>query len=108
MRRMQVPLYMTSGMATKAAALYATLTEWCSQGLQLTAATARTNPFAAPRFQVLHSPQACHVRWRLLVHRSHFHLATAIMTTLIRPQGKGASVASTCCFWCTLQLQLPP
>jgi hypothetical protein len=52
----QVPIYMTEGMATRAGALYATLSEWCSQGVQLTAASARANPFAQPRFQVRPMP----------------------------------------------------
>ena len=43
---------MTAGMATKAGALYATLSEWCSQGVQLTAASSGSNPFKQPRFKV--------------------------------------------------------
>ena len=45
-------MYMTAGMATKAGALYATLSEWCSQGVQLTTASSGSNPFKQPRFKV--------------------------------------------------------
>jgi Cft2 family RNA processing exonuclease len=64
MRRPQVPIYMTGGMAGKAAALYATLSEWCSQGVQLTATSGRSSLFTKSRFQLwkhdlMHQPGPC-------------------------------------------------
>jgi integrator complex subunit 11 len=48
---LQVPLYMTAGMASKAAAIFATLSEWGSQSVRRDAASGDGSPFASPRFQ---------------------------------------------------------
>jgi integrator complex subunit 11 len=58
----QVPIYMTEGMVSRAGALFAALAEWGSQGLQKS--SPGSSPFASPHFRVwrtayAHAPGPC-------------------------------------------------